>query len=409
MKQISNPSVNELAGVLTVQLLERGFAMSAVDRANLYATYLSDFMEKKVLQVYNESTGAEFLKELSPRFSAETNGNLKLFIARINAILHQESFVTHVKMSELVKLPAAFENILTAYKMDCIAKGLHSSTIKTREFCCRIFLSSLASAGISGSNAITVSAISKACLHIPYNSYLPTVRIFLKFLFEAKYLKRDYSFVIPNFKKPQPMPSVYSMQEVLQIEEKMNCNTPFGKRNHAMLLLATRLGIRAGDIVTMTFDELDFQSETIRITQNKTGVPLALPMLPCIGNALKDYIQNYRGDSASQYVFLSLYPPFSHLTPAAFGRYVRLALQAARIEPGTRKSGPHAMRSSLASSMVNDGVPYEAVRRTLGHTSVNAIRSYAKLDVEQLKLYTLAPPEASGHFAEYLLGRRTVE
>ena len=49
MKKISNPSVNELAEILMTQLLERGFATSAIDRANLYAAYLSDFMEKKQL------------------------------------------------------------------------------------------------------------------------------------------------------------------------------------------------------------------------------------------------------------------------------------------------------------------------------------------------------------------------
>lgn len=85
MKQISNPSVNELAGILTVQLLERGFATSAIDRANLYTAYLNDFMEKNNLQVYDESIGDEFLKNLSPRFSAETNGKFKLFIARVNS------------------------------------------------------------------------------------------------------------------------------------------------------------------------------------------------------------------------------------------------------------------------------------------------------------------------------------
>ena len=67
------------------------------------------------------------------------------------------------------------------------------------------------------------------------------------------------------------------------------------------------------------------------------------------------------------------------------------------------------MRSSLASSMINDGVPYEAVRRTLGHTSANAIKSYARLDIEQLKLYTMDPTESSCHFAEYLSGRIAVE
>lgn len=409
MKQISNSSVNELAGILTVQLLERGFAMSAVDRANLYAAYLSDFMEKNTSQVYSESIGAEFLKDLSPRFSAETNGNLKLFIARVNAILRQERFVTHVKTSEPIKLPASFENILTDYIEHCKAKGLHSSTIRKREFCCRAFLNSLAHTGIHGNIEITASAISKACLRVSHNSYFPIIRMFLKFLFEANHLKKDYSFVIPHFKTPQPMPSVYSMQEVRQIEEKINCNTPFGKRNYAMLLLATRLGLRTGDIVTMTFDELDFRTETIRIIQNKTGAPLELPILPCVCNALKDYIQNYRGNSPSEYVFLSLHPPFSRLSSVAFGRYVRLALQATEIKPGTRKIGPHAMRSSLASSMVNDGIPYEAVRRTLGHISANAIRSYAKLDVEQLKLYTLEPAKASDHFAEYLSGKRNVE
>ena len=80
MKQISNPSVNELAEILMAQLLERGFAMSAIDRANLYAVYLSNFMEKNALQVYDESIGTEFLKELSPRVSTDTTGNLKLFI-----------------------------------------------------------------------------------------------------------------------------------------------------------------------------------------------------------------------------------------------------------------------------------------------------------------------------------------
>lgn len=108
-------------------------------------------------------------------------------------------------------------------------------------------------------------------------------------------------------------------------------------------------------------------------------------------------------------MFLSLYPPFSRLSSVAFGRYVRLAFQATEIKPGTRKIGPHAMRSSLASSMVNDGISYEVVRRTLGHTSANAIRSYAKLDVEQLKVYTLEPPKASCNFAEYLSGMRIVE
>ena len=60
----------------------------------------------------------------------------------------------------------------------------------------------------------------------------------------------------------------------------------------------------------------------------------------------------------------------------------------------------------MASRMVNDNVPYEGVRRTLGHADVNAIRNYARLDVERLRLYTLEPPAPTGNFAEFLSGRR---
>lgn len=409
MNQILNPSVAALAEAVCEQQRESGFATSAIDTTLRYAKHLIGFMESNALQIYDEEVGVNFLNGYCSQFSPTTQGNLRLFISRMNAVLHGGKFVTHVKMAIPVVLPAPLANLLTHYKERCSAKGLHLPTIRNYESRCRVFLSSLANIGVNDSSAITASSISRACLQQPNNSDFPTIRTFLKFLFETGYSKKDYSFVIPRLKRPQSMPSVYSLQEIQRIEEETNCNTVFGKRNYAMLLLATRLGIRAGDIVTMTFDELDFQAETIRIIQNKTGTLLELPMLLCIRDALRDYIQNYRGKSTSEYVFLSLHPPFSHLTPTAFGRYMRLALQDAGIKPGTRRSGPHAMRSSLASSMINDGVPYEAVRRTLGHTSANAIKSYAKLDIEQLKLYTLEPPEASGHFAEYLSGRRVVE
>jgi len=59
--------------------------------------------------------------------------------------------------------------------------------------------------------------------------------------------------------------------------------------------------------------------------------------------------------------------------------------------------------------MVNDGVPYEVARRTLGHRDKDAIRHYARLDVEQLQLYALEPPPATGYFAEVLAGRCSVK
>ena len=58
--------------------------------------------------------------------------------------------------------------------------------------------------------------------------------------------------------------------------------------------------------------------------------------------------------------------------------------------------------------MVNDNIPYEVVRKTLGHTDQNAIRSYARLELEKLRGYALAVIEAAGTFAAFIEGRSSL-
>ena len=81
---------------------------------------------------------------------------------------------------------------------------------------------------------------------------------------------------------------------------------------------------------------------------------------------------------------------------------VRKYISQAGIVTTGRKKGPHSLRSSMASSMVNDSVPYETVRRILGHSSDNAIKHYARIDIEQLRPYCLAPPQPTGSFRIFL-------
>ncbi len=74
------------------------------------------------------------------------------------------------------------------------------------------------------------------------------------------------------------------------------------------------------------------------------------------------------------------------------------------IDIGNRKNGPHVLTPCLASSMVNDDISYETVRKVLGHSSNNAIKHYARIDVEKLREYCLEPPEASRKFKAFLQG-----
>ena len=146
----------------------------------------------------------------------------------------------------------------------------------------------------------------------------------------------------------------------------------------------------------MTLECLDFERNLIRLTQHKTGVFIEFPMVSDVKVALERYLQEERTAYDS---------PYGHISVQAIAKIARTAIAVAGIEPGGRKQGAHAFRSSLASSMINDNIPYEAVRKILGHTDQNAIRSYARLDMEQLRGYALPVMEATGIFAEFLEGR----
>lgn len=409
MEEQMKPSVSVLVERLLLQMGELGYTPTNAKRTKHMAKLLSGYMDRIGQGKYTESIGNIFADDYCRQHpNAPLTRHIRVFIARLNAILHDDAFVTCRKLSIPEVLPPGLTPLLCSYIERCRDKGYRPGSIALYEKLCRRFLRLLANEGVSDALGITTATVSRACLGLTSKYYYSAIHTFLRYLYKASLLDRDYSCVVPYYKRPQPVPTVYSIEEVQQLESQALCSS-CGKRDYAVLLLATRLGLRAGDIATMTFDELDFEHDVIRLVQQKTDTPLELPMLPMVRAALLEYIHDSRREPCCPYVFLSATPPYSHISVQLIGKIVRNAIARAGVVSEGRKQGPHAMRSSLASSMVNDGVPYEVVRRTLGHTDVNAIKSYARLDVIQLQLYTLEPPEATGDFAALLAGRCSAE
>lgn len=302
-------------------------------------------------------------------------------------------------------LPPELESLLEDYQYHCKKNGLREGSIATYSKECRWFLENLPNSICDDGLKINSSAVVTSCLALESNSYLSTIRTFLRFLASEGYTNKDYSYVIPPYKRPQLIPSVYSEEEIRQMEVAITRNSPPGKRDYAILLIASRLGIRSGDIAALKFNQLDFNTELIHFVQQKTLAPLELPMLEEIKTALLDYIHNERPSIDNQYIFLTCDEPFRKISVQSVWKRVYMAMRKADIDTCSRGCGPRALRSSLASSMVNDDIPYEAVRRTLGHNDPNAISHYARLDVEQLRFYALPIPQAVGVFEDFLSGR----
>lgn len=279
------------------------------------------------------------------------------------------------------ELNPEMDAFLQGYLEEGRRKGLQESTIHLHDKIGHYFLFAMTETGCLKPQEMNAQNVGIACLKISSRWYLSHIRTFLRYAYQS------------------------GNEEIQKIENSVDQSSPHGKRDYAALLLATRLGIRSGDISSMTLECLDFERNLIRLTQHKTGVFIEFPMVSDVKVALERYLQEERTAYDSPYVFLRIVPPYGHISVQAIAKIARTAIAVAGIEPGGRKQGAHAFRSSLASSMINDNIPYEAVRKILGHTDQNAIRSYARLDMEQLRGYALPVMEAAGIFAEFLEGR----
>lgn len=225
------------------------------------------------------------------------------------------------------------------------------------------------------------------------------VRSFLRFLTMRGILQKDLSAELPTIRVPRDasIPSVWDHELIVKLLGAIDRSSAKGKRDYAILLLACRLGLRAGDIRTLKLDHLHWEDSRIEITQSKTATPLSLPLSEEVGEALIDYLKSGRPKTAHRDVFLKLNPPFDPFTGSNNLYHIvtywrRLAGITFRTP---QKRGLHSLRHSLATRLLEQGTPFHTIAEILGHTSLESTRIYAKADVEALRSVALDPEEVN--------------
>jgi site-specific recombinase XerD len=225
---------------------------------------------------------------------------------------------------------------------------------------------------------------------------LGSLRSLCHYLFQNGWVSRDFAYAVPcdGYRQGSKVPSAYSKEEVKKLLASIDRGNPRGKRDYAMILIAARLGLRAKDICNISFDNLKWETNTIELLQAKTEEPLVLPLLEDVGLAIIDYLKYARPECEStKAVFLRLIPPVRKLEVSGLYRIVTLHMEAAgiKIETG-KKHGPHALRHSLASALLEANTPLPVISEVLGHTDTRSTSVYLKIDINQLRTCTLEPP-----------------
>ena len=188
------------------------------------------------------------------------------------------------------------------------------------------------------------------------------------------------------------IPRAISEDCVRQLLDSIDRGTATGRRDYAILLLLARLGLRAGEVVSLKLDDIDWTAGRMNVC-GKSGRPTELPLPTDVGEAIVAYLQNGRPPTTSRRVFLRCKAPIrGFLGPSAVSSLVRHALERAGIEAPTK--GAHQFRHALATQMLRRGASLAQIGELLGHRSPETTKIYTQVDLDALR--TLAAPWPGG-------------
>jgi len=232
-------------------------------------------------------------------------------------------------------------------------------------------------------------------LHVKRAKLLTTaLRSFLRYGCYLGQVRADLIDAVPivaNWSMPL-IPRAISTDQVRQVLSHVDRRTVVGRRDYAILLLLARLGLRAGEIVSLELDDIDWNAGSLSV-RGKGGRRTQLPMPKDVGDAIVAYLQYGRPSTPCRRVFLRAKAPVrGFLGPSAVSTVVRHALVRAAVQTPTR--GAHQFRHGLASEMLRHGASFAEIGELLGHRSPETTKIYAKVDLEVLR--TLALPWPGG-------------
>jgi len=367
------------------------------------------FVIRQLDQCIQEYGEASYEKEIGERYVKEmlskSNPGLKHKMTVKMAVRRLDDFIEghysfRTSRSCLV-CPVCFQDQLNAYYQYLILHGKRESTTKVYCSHCGWVLREFYSSRIRDLSLVQPRDIWNVIEKSKNKASLCTaLKGFLKYAFKAKLHLKDLSVAVPSIRRPKPVPSVYSAEETGRLLSSIDTDANMGKRDYAIVLLALRLGMRAGDIVKLEFRHIDSRTKTITFVQEKTQEPQNLALTPELEAALAAYAMHGRSNSGSTFIFLRSAAPFAPISRSSVGNIVRKYLKLAGIQPAGRKSGPHSLRMTLASELVYEKVPFEVVKKIMGHKDQNVLKHYVEFDVEMLRTCSLETPAPTGGFLE---------
>lgn len=398
-------NINHLIEKSEVYLRENRYADFSISKhKSLWKRGIAKYMESRHLKIYSPSIGDECLCHLAS-LNKYTDGSMYEFRRSIR-VLNDMLILGYIRRTSREPIKHDLEGAIGQAMALFITHQRHlrraDKTVGHHQRNLSYFLEYLTKTKkLASPSEITegdIVAYLEGCEN--KSSARNSIRMLMGYWYANGIIQYDFKEFFQLFKvrHKERIPSFYSHNDVEIIEASVNKNYPVGKRDYAIILLASRLGLRASDISSLTFDEIDWENNLIRKRTAKTCTFIELPLLPEVGNAIIDYLKNGRPSSNEKKIFLMHKPPYLSLSTSAICSKINLLIRDSGVEITDRHHGVHSLRHSLASALLSEATPINTISEILGHRSIQSTMCYLSIDIDSLRECALEVPRISETF-----------
>lgn len=297
------------------------------------------------------------------------------------------------RLQETQDEPAAFAELIHAFDHYLLEeRGLSRRTIHNRCWHVQAFLhwfsgqgSHLGELRLDQVDAFLALRRTQGWCRLSMVTEVKALRSFFRYAGQKGWCTTNLAIGIegPRLFSHEALPVGPKWADVQRLIASTDTDEPQDIRDRAILLLLAVYGLRSGEVVALTLDDIGWEQEILHVTRPKQRCKQDYPLATVVGEAILRYLQQVRPRIASRSLFLTIRAPFRPLVAASLHYLVSTRLTALNID--CPRHGPHALRHACATHLVAEGLSLKQIGDHLGHRSAYATRTYAKVDLAGLR------------------------
>lgn len=222
--------------------------------------------------------------------------------------------------------------------------------------------------------------------------YIGALRGFLRFLAMDGRVPQGLASQIdrPRLYRFEQLPRALPWETVRALLRSIDKTSAMGLRDYAMFLLIATYGLRAGEVVALTLDDIRWRQGSLRIHQPKTSSSLELPLTNEVSSALAKHLKRTPPPPSYRRIFMRMCAPIGVLKRTAIGEAFQSWVRRSGLSIPFQ--GPHCLRHSLAVHLLKAGTPLKTIGDILGHRSAKSTSTYLRLATGDLREVPLPVP-----------------